>query len=281
MGQMPLVLAMNEESESGISYDDHTFVSYEYPLAYRNQIRPGERFVYYRGRRKSGGGRQPQVYLGTGVIGQIRRSKRDGRLVCEVLDGQRFDEPIYFKDEGGAPLEPEGRRRGYYQRGVRRIGEDVFAEILRRTQPEVTAAVEDPPARLGIAPHYADQAVARALERYSRPVVIELLKRQCSVRTVNEMPLNNPGFDLLTDVDRVRYVEVKATQSALPRFLLSEGERRFASEHADEFLLVVVYGVDLDGGSHLGEASWYGALSREIHLHPIQWAGLLGPARQV
>lgn len=55
---MPLVLAENERSESGIRYADRTGVSYQFPRIYRGLLRPGERFVYYRGRGKIGGGRR-------------------------------------------------------------------------------------------------------------------------------------------------------------------------------------------------------------------------------
>ena len=69
---MPLVFAMNDSSESSIEYADIPFVAYEYPVRYRKKIQPGRPFVYYRGRRRVGGGRQPQVYLGTGIVGDIR-----------------------------------------------------------------------------------------------------------------------------------------------------------------------------------------------------------------
>lgn len=68
---MPLVFASNEETESGLSYDDRAGVSYEFPRMYRRLVVPGTRFLYYRGRRKVGGGRQPQVYFGSGLVGAI------------------------------------------------------------------------------------------------------------------------------------------------------------------------------------------------------------------
>ena len=52
---MPLVFAENEETESGITYEDRTGIAYQYPPMYQRMIRPGERFVYYKGRRTRGG----------------------------------------------------------------------------------------------------------------------------------------------------------------------------------------------------------------------------------
>lgn len=114
---MPLVLAMNEDSESGIEYDDRPFESYEFPDAYASHVVPGSRFVYYRGRRRATGGRQPQAYLGTGVVGPISPGSRVGRLTCAILDGQPFESPLYFKDETGAPLEPGGSAKGLLSEG--------------------------------------------------------------------------------------------------------------------------------------------------------------------
>ena len=52
---MPLILTSNEVI-AGDDYDweDVTGVQYHYPNGYRNLIRPGERFIYYRGVRRAG-----------------------------------------------------------------------------------------------------------------------------------------------------------------------------------------------------------------------------------
>src|SRR5688500_9112137 len=110
---MPLVFAENEATESGISYDDRTGISYQYPARYRRVIQPGERFVYYRGRRSKSGSRIPQVYFGCGVVGDI--SPDEGRFLCEVLDYKPFAVPISFKDANGNYFESGASRRGYFQ----------------------------------------------------------------------------------------------------------------------------------------------------------------------
>jgi hypothetical protein len=122
---------MNEASESNLAYEDLPYVSYEYPVRYRRIVVPGTPFVYYRGRRTRRGGRQPQVYLGTGLIGDVRPSSRTGRLICEIVEGEPFPAPLYFKDDQGFPLEPGGSRRGYYQPGVRDVDEATFGLIRR------------------------------------------------------------------------------------------------------------------------------------------------------
>jgi len=130
---MPLVLTQNDATEWGHDYADVLGVLYEYPPEYHPLIRPGSEFVYYRGRRRQGGGTQPQVYLGVGRVGSIHPSPREGRLMCLIEDYEPFRTPVPFKIdekylEPGA--EPLGSRAGlYFRRGVREVEEDVFQRI--------------------------------------------------------------------------------------------------------------------------------------------------------
>src|SRR5262245_34385291 len=96
---MPLVFAENEATESGITYEDRTGIAYQYPTMYQRMIHPGERFVYYKGRKTKGGGRAPQIYFGTGIVGEVRPDVvLPSRLVCDVLDFAPFLRPLPFKD---------------------------------------------------------------------------------------------------------------------------------------------------------------------------------------
>ncbi|MGH9566240.1 MAG: protein NO VEIN domain-containing protein [Candidatus Angelobacter sp.] len=280
---MPLILAMNDSSESGIEYQDIPYFSYEYPVRYRKRVQPGTPFVYYRGRRKPGGGRQPQVYLGTGVIGEIHPSETVGRLVCEIKDGEPFASPLSFKNENGKPLEPGGARSGYYVEGVRVVSEEIFAGILTHAEA-LEALPSGPPSgsssdkngkllRFG-GGLYASPSAGREVETQSRAVITEFLEAKHHGARVDQMPANHPGYDLETDIPGLRYVEVKGTQAAIPRFLLSEGERLFGLAHLDEYQLFVVFGMELHSRSHLGIAVSRAPLSK-ARLTPFQWAGVL------
>ena len=276
---MCLVLAMNEASEADITYEDVPFVSYEYPTRYRKRIQEGTRFVYYRGRRRAGGGRQPQVYLGAGGIGAISPSRNPNRLVCEVLDGERFPEPVPFKDEKGNYLEPGGSRSGYYQQGVRKIPEGVFTAIIARGAAARTGL--PPSSRPSTRRPYASPEDAREVELCSRAIVTGYLLERFPAGRVVDMPTNNPGFDLETDIPHLRYVEVKGTRSPRPEFLLSEGERRFAATHLDDYLFAVVYGIELSSGAHVGISTARAPLGSAHRLVPQQWSGALPIDTQV
>jgi hypothetical protein len=90
---MPLVFASNEASASGHDYDDKTGTSYEYPALYKNRIKEGERFIYYRGVRRRNNRRGPAEYFGYGVVGLIRKSVNDSMWTCEIREYQPFEHP--------------------------------------------------------------------------------------------------------------------------------------------------------------------------------------------
>lgn len=128
---MPLVFTQNEVSLSEIDYADVLGKVYEYPSRYRTLIQPGERFVYYRGRRRADGSSQTPSYLGCGTVGKI--TEIGERLQCTIEDYQEFKKPVPFKD-GDGYREPEANHRKaigfYYQVGVRSIDHKSFEEIV-------------------------------------------------------------------------------------------------------------------------------------------------------
>jgi hypothetical protein len=129
---MPLVLTISEETESGHLYADRQGEVYEFPMIYRNKVRPGERFVHYRTRRLKGGRRRPQAYVGEGIVGDVRISPSNpDRLCCDLLSYRPFPKPVPFRDISGSYLEHGGTRRGYFQRGVRDIKASEYELIVR------------------------------------------------------------------------------------------------------------------------------------------------------
>ena len=209
----------------------------------------------------------------------ISPSRNPNRLVCEVLDGERFPEPVPFKDEKGNYLEPGGSRSGYYQQGVRKIPEGVFTAIIARGAAARTGL--PPSSRPSTRRPYASPEDAREVELCSRAIVTGYLLERFPAGRVVDMPTNNPGFDLETDIPHLRYVEVKGTRSPRPEFLLSEGERRFAATHLDDYLFAVVYGIELSSGAHVGISTARAPLGSAHRLVPQQWSGALPIDTQV
>lgn len=143
---MPLVFAHSEVTESGHQYDDALGGHYEYPTRYRALVTPGVAFVYYRGRRRSGGHSRTPDYIGCGRVGPIEPSG-DGLLGCAVTNFHPFDPTIDFTDAHGY-LEPEAFRYGdnvglYFRSGVREITASTLKNILRLAGLDVAAIMED------------------------------------------------------------------------------------------------------------------------------------------
>jgi hypothetical protein len=154
--------------------------------------------------------------------------------VCQIEGGASFSAPLPFKDEEGTPLEPGGTRSGYYIQGVRVVSDAVFIIILSRAESlgTVPSGLLAPSTdRKNIAEpglgggFYASPSAAREVETQSRSIAVAFLLAQHPGARIDRMPTNHPGYDMETDIAGSTFVEVKGTQAATPRFLLSEGER--------------------------------------------------------
>jgi hypothetical protein len=106
---MPLVLTSNEVNVSDkFNWKDITGVQYHYPNSYRNLIKTGEPFVYYRGVRRADGKRKSAEYFGRGTIGAIYRddtipeeaAKRRWAWYCSIANCELFDTPVPAKVNG-------------------------------------------------------------------------------------------------------------------------------------------------------------------------------------
>lgn len=136
---MPLVLVENERTAGGRydSWQDLTGSCYHFPNAYRSLVKPGERFVYYRGVRQAVGRRPNPEYFGCGVIDAVWRDisipeespRRVWKWFCSIKLFTRFDQPVPWM-EFGQTL--ENIPRNLFGNGVRRISDQLFDHILAR-----------------------------------------------------------------------------------------------------------------------------------------------------
>ncbi len=275
---MPLVFSENEETESGITYEDRTGIAYQYPTIYRRLIKPGERFVYYKGRRRRGGGRMPQVYFGAGIVGSVGPDpSRSGRMVCSVLDYWPFRTPVPFKRKAGGYFESGAERRGYFQRGVRVISEEDFERITEQAGEcdnylKSDESIPDrPDRRTGLA--YASPDRILEIESFAIEAAQKEIAHRWNDARIQVQPRNNPGFDILVRAgEKVVYVEVKGTERSVPQFFMTDGEIQFSLRHQSQFALLVIYGINTSSGVY--KILWHeGAVSDEnFRLKPVQWA---------
>ena len=93
-------------------WDDSTGERYHYPNSYKNKIREGRRFIYYKGSRRLDGTKMTPEYFGWGVIGEIYpdpeskdlKKKSDHRWICGIAEYSPFKKSVPFK-VGGVPFE--------------------------------------------------------------------------------------------------------------------------------------------------------------------------------
>jgi len=154
---VPLVLASNDRIVNDrYHWKDVTGVQYHYPNSYRNLIRPGERFIYYRGVRRANGARGQAEYFGLGSVGDVWRDtdippdtpKKNWAWYCEIEDYVPFASPVPAKLDG---ILFETLKSNDWRNGVRKLSEDVFNHILATAGVPTTADELDlPPAVLAL-----------------------------------------------------------------------------------------------------------------------------------
>lgn len=134
---MPLVLTQNlGYSIPDFSYADIEGERYQYPNIYRNRIRPGRRFIYYRGSRDVDGRKRTPDYFGHGMISDVVRESPEGTpghqtlWIASIDSYEKFDAPVPFTTDSGQYLEPRGDEPAYWRQGVREIDETTYAKII-------------------------------------------------------------------------------------------------------------------------------------------------------
>lgn len=251
LGNMPLVFTQNEVSVAEIDYADVMGTVYEYPSRYRTLIRPGERFVYYRGRRRADGSSQTPSYLGCGTVGEI--TKIGDRFRCAVKDYEEFKRPVLFKD-GDRYREPEANQRKaigfYFQVGVRPIDQRAFDEILEaglgRTAMRRAAlgrtkkpSKSMPKARADVKVHELALVLATAEAKVQWPSA-----------TIFRAPAGQYFALIICHPNgENHHVAVKSTEEDEPYIRLSDGEVAYAEAHAAAYSLWVFYAIDLESGT--------------------------------
>jgi len=133
---MPVVLVHNEQTAGG-RYDfwkDVEGSRYHFPNQYKNRMKEGDQFIYYRGvRRKSGRGQAE--YFGTGTIGTIyfdydteHEPKPKQAFYADLGDYVEFPEPVKAIADGPVFENIASNEWGV---GVRTISQETFDAILR------------------------------------------------------------------------------------------------------------------------------------------------------
>jgi hypothetical protein len=271
---MPLVLASNEVNVSDkYRWKDITGVQYHFPNSYRKLVKPGERFLYYRGVRRADGTRKAAEYFGQGTVGTVWRDeaisestpKAKWAWYCSIDDYRSFPAPVPAKVDGEYW---ETIPRNGWRNGVRRIDESTINRVLATagasvSQPIVGAEnlpqVEDE----DLLRPSADLLLSSAIRnggggnsRYSRNSILignraeSIALRWAELRFPNAKRVRwvsqdgeTPGWDIeVIDAEgQFIGIEVKGTTGgSFSSFELTKGELEASRSMGDRYVLVLV-----------------------------------------
>jgi hypothetical protein len=140
--------------------------------------------------------------------------------------------------------------------------------------PPGDEVAEPPPSETKTFP-YASPGVAAEVDRIAMDLAIEWAGETFAGAQIRRMPHNNPGYDIVVvEGGRVvRYIEVKGTKTGAPRFYISETERRFADDNADQYTLIVFFSMDVEAET-ADHRVQEGAIT-QADLQVVQWQGKL------
>lgn len=145
-----LILTENEVNVNpNHNWKDITGERYHFPNKYKNRLKPGTPFVYYRGSLRAGGKKKTPEYFGRGVIGEVwedpetfNESAQRKNWFFEVLEYVEFAKPVLFRDGDGTYIETGSTSvpGNYFRDGVRSIERLFFDRIL--SLAEMSAEIE-------------------------------------------------------------------------------------------------------------------------------------------
>lgn len=265
---MPIVLTTNEVVlNPEHAWHDITGVQYHYPNQYKNMIRPGEEFVYYRGVRRKDGRRGNAEYFGHGRIGAVRPdpatvgSSRPSWF-CDIEEYQPFKAPVPAKT---GEIFFEQIQKNVWRNGVRSLDQAIFEAILAAAgniSDIVPSAPSGPPAEVSnlIVPkanigtktgravvNFRRSKRAKEIGDWAEDRVVDFLMNMggCSEIVHRAARGETPGWDIdYRDISGVLHrVEVKGSVAgAFTHIDLTANELRAAQAHGSEYWIFLVAG---------------------------------------
>jgi len=270
--QSYLVLVENEITE-GHKYDfwdDVTGIRYHYPNQYKNKIKPGDKFIYYRGTRRADGTRGIPEYFGCGIIGDVfldsstekDSSKAKFRWYCDVIDYYSFSDPVEFKINGQYIEKIPQNHWSMAVRNISRATYDYIIELANSSHSEtriktqtillVEKNYQKNSARNIIHPQksYIYQSErAKEIGDRGEKIVFDYLVRDSKYKRVRWVAQNGetPGYDIeiIGENSQIIGVEVKSTnQKHLNSFQLTINEYNAIKTLKERYILAIVTEID-------------------------------------
>lgn len=280
-GDIGLILTENEVTMGG-KYDfwaDDTGVQYHFPNQYRNRVKQGLPFVYYRGVRRRDGQRANAEYFGTGFIGDVWADpdqpddtpSRLRRWYCSIEEYVPFESPI-LATKGDQVFERFEHSFGW-RNGVRQVNRKTINAILSAAGVQKQHPLPDFADVSDAIPHVADSndlIIERTITRgqglghseqrksprakkigdWAEKVVCQWLGKTLALELRGSIDWvasrgETPGWDIsyVNDQGDLVAVEVKATtQARFSSIELSANEWNAAMQKCRNYAIALVAG---------------------------------------
>lgn len=267
---MPVVLTTNEVvANPDHRWDDVEGVQYHYPNGYKNKIKTGDQFIYYRGVNRASGRREQAEYFGHGTIGKIwqdpktRESSRPS-WYCAIEDYIPFSPPVPAKPNG---TYYEDIPANMWRNGVRSLDHEVFDRIIAAAGQELDSdgldikrtsspagAVESndlivPPKKQTDATRAGGAGgrrskISKKVGDWAELAALDFIAKQLKATSIVHRAAQNetPGWDIdYEDASGVQRVEVKGTvAAAFVTVDLTANELHAAEQHGETYWLFLV-----------------------------------------
>lgn len=129
---MYIILSQRKDTE--LIYYDDLYRTYHFPARYKNQISPGDIFIYYQGDRYK---REHRVYFGTGVVSKVYsqdncnfyaelcKCKSFQHEVPIYLENNKYIEQLGYDTVRKSPIPP-------WQSSIRPLSEEAYKYIVSK-----------------------------------------------------------------------------------------------------------------------------------------------------
>lgn len=268
-----VIITENDESQ----WDDEEGARYHFPSKYIRLLKPGANVIYYKGKMTNKSFKEKRLssdphYFGKAVIGTVSQDPENHKnYFSEIEDYEKFQYPVYFKDEDGRYIEKVSRSN-HFRDGVRESSLDVFEEIYRRAKISekltdqqgkeiddqdftITKAEEDlligykkkQKAGTGTQTKVYYPTNTKKWGDRGEKIVLEYLKDQLSPEEVSTLRWladigETPGYDIeYVDKNGKKHcIEVKSTTAKkFPYFNFTSNEMIVAKQERNYFIFLV------------------------------------------
>ena len=264
---MPLILTTNDiVLNPDHAWNDIEGVQYHYPNQYKNKVRTGEPFIYYRGIRRQGGRRGDAEYFGHGIIGEIRQDpETDGQSrpswYCAIEEYEPFTPPVPAKNDDGEFYEEIAPNM--WRNGIRDLAMETYNKIILAYGAS-TKAANKPDSAMSIvendfliipkskqiattkrASSWRKSKQAKIVGDWAEKVAIDFVRDNLGGHDIVHRAKNGetPGwdFDYRDQSGTLQRVEVKGSVSGgFTSFDLTVGELSAAQKHRESYWIFLV-----------------------------------------